>query len=339
MKDASIAVTVIVPMRDEEQRIGPCLDSILANEFPREQLEVLVVDGLSTDRSASIAMAYAARFEVVRVLANPAKVVPAALNIGIREARGRVIIIMGAHSEYPPHYIGMCLRVLETTHAEVVGSVLKTLPGGNTLTARAVALVTQHPFGVGGSAFRTGRAGRYVDTVPYGAYRRDVFERVGLFNQNLTRNQDFEFNARIRAAGGKLFLSSDGEIAYYNVPDVRGLARQAFDNGRWLPEMWVASRVSLRLRHMVPLVFVLVLLGCVLLAPLRGEAVILGVSTLTAYGLAAMAVATQISYRKGARFFFPLLGLFFTQHVMYGIGTLAGLLRVAGAHTIPATST
>jgi succinoglycan biosynthesis protein ExoA len=329
MGPPSIAVTVVVPMRNEERRIGPCLDSITRNEFPPEQLEILVVDGRSTDSSCAIVAERAARFASIRLLDNPAKIVSAGLNIGLREARGRVIIIMGAHAEYSPTYIKTCLQELEATNADAVGGVLQTLPGGHTLVARAVALMTQHPFGVGGSAFRTRRRSGYVDTVPYAAYRRPVFERVGLFNEKLVRNQDFEFNARVRRAGGKLFLSSQIETTYYQVPDLKHLVMQAFNNGFWLAQMWFSSPASIRLRHAVPGAFVGVLLASLMLLPLGAAFFIPGALALVLYGIAVTLTAGQIARYEGGKFFLPLCALFFAHHVVYGAGTLAGLISCA----------
>jgi glycosyltransferase involved in cell wall biosynthesis len=280
---------------------------------------------MSTDRSRAIAAERSSRFPCIRILTNERKIVSCGLNVGIRQARGQVIIIMGAHAEYPPSYISNCIAELERTDADVVGGVLETRPGANTVIARAVALMSQHPFGVGRSAFRTRQAEGYVDTVPYGAYRREVFEAVGWFNEQLVRNQDFEFNARVRKAGGQLFLSRDLEVVYYNVPDFRHLARQAFRNGFWVAEMWRVSPLSFRMRHAIPLIFVLVLLVSAILAPFSASAAEIAGLTMAIYGLAAAVAAAQIAVRAGVQFFFPLIALFFAHHVLYGLGTFAGV--------------
>jgi glycosyltransferase involved in cell wall biosynthesis len=336
MKPASLTVTAVIPMRNEAGHIAKCLESILCTSLPASELEILVVDGMSTDRSRDIVAEYAAIHVSIRLLDNPAKIVPAGLNIGIREARGRVIVIIGAHCEYPHDYLLTCVQELQRTGADVVGGTLITNPGADTLVARGVALMTGHPFGVGGSAFRTGKAGGFVDTVPYGAYRRDVFERVGLFSEKLIRNQDFEFNARVRAAGGKLFLSPLIRINYFNVPSLSRLVKQAFGNGLWLARMWFLSPPSFRMRHAIPLIFVLVLLLCLLLSPVLAWAGIVGLIVLAAYATAAVYAAGQISGSKGVRYFFPLLGLFFIHHVMYGTGTLVSFVHaVRSASTTP----
>ncbi len=322
----SVPVTVIVPMRNEEQRIGPCLDSILANDFDHEQLEILVVDGCSTDRSRSIVIERAARSHFIRLLDNPARIVSAGLNIGIRNARGGIIVIMGAHAEYSRNYIRTCVHELETYNADVVGGMLETRPGGRGIVARSIALMSQHPFGVGGSAFRTQQESGYVDTVAYGAYRREVFERIGLFNERLTRNQDFELNARLHDSGGRLFLSEQIKAAYYNVPDFAHLVRQAFSNGYWLPPMWFAFPSSVRLRHAIPVAFVGLLVASLILAPFHELAVVPGLVALVMYTIAVTLAAGQIARRYSRKLVFPLIGVFFTHHIIYGVGTLAGFV-------------
>ncbi len=331
MIPSSIAVSVIVPMYNEERRIGECLDSILENDSDRSQFEVLVVDGCSTDASRQIAMQYAAGCGNVRVLDNPAKIVSAALNIGIRNARGEVIIIMGAHAEYSRTYISACLQELNASGADVVGGILETRPGGQTIIARAIALMSQHPFGVGGSAFRTRQQSGYADTVPYGAYRREVFEKVGMFNESLVRNQDFEFNARICAAGGKLFLSKEINSAYYNVANLRSLARQAFNNGNWLPRMWFSSPQSLRLRHAVPAAFVGGLLASFILGLVLKSFLIMAAVVYAFYALAVTITAGSIARRHGIGLLLPLIAAFFVHHIAYGLGTLAGFLALPAA--------
>jgi hypothetical protein len=236
---------------------------------------------------------------------------------------------MGAHTEYSDNYIGTCLEELEARQADVVGGVLETRAGGPGIVARCVALMSQHRFGVGGSAFRTHQKSGFVDTVPYGAYRREVFERVGLFNEQLTRNQDFELNARLCNAGGRLFLSTQIRAAYYNVPDYRRLVRQALSNGYWLPRMWFASRSSIRLRHAVPALFVGTLLASLFVTPFYAMAALPGILALAMYAIAVSMAAGQIAWHHGPKLLFPLIAVFFTHHVGYGAGTLAGFLSCA----------
>jgi len=162
-------VTVVVPMRNEERYISICLDSIVANDYPKDRLEVLVVDGMSTDRSRKIVEDYIQRYPFIRLLENPKRIVPAALNIGIREARGEIIIRMDAHTVYAPDYISCCVELLMTTDAANVGGPMRKV--GTTYVSRAIAIATSVPFGVGDSYFHYAESDRYVDTVYLGAWR------------------------------------------------------------------------------------------------------------------------------------------------------------------------
>lgn len=326
MKASSITVSVVLPMRNEEARVRRCLDSILAGDFPQSQLEVLVVDGSSTDKSRAIAIEYASQFDVVRVLDNPLGIVSCGLNLGIRKSSGNIVIVMGVHCEYPHDYISTCVRRLNSTHAEVVGGVLETRAGSDTLTARAIALMMQHLFGVGRSAFRTRDATIPVDTVPYGAYKREIFERVGLFNEDLVRNQDFELNARIRKAGGTLLLCHDLQVAYYSAPTFRQLGAQAYGNGLWLAAMWFVSPTSFRLRHAAPLTLVSAFLIAALCIPLVGSAIWLLATLALAYLSALLLASAQVGSNAGCSLFFPVFASFMTQHICYGVGTIFGLL-------------
>ena len=195
-------VSVIVPCRNEVKYIAACLDSVLANDYPKERLEVLVVDGMSEDGTRAVVERYARTCPFIRLVDNPRRVTPAALNLGIASARGSAIMIMGAHAAYPSGYISELVTWLRHSGADAVGGRCVTRPGRESVTGRAIAAAVSHPFGIGNSHFRTGAAEpRWVDTVPFGCYRRDVFERVGVFDEELVRNQDDEFNHRILRQG------------------------------------------------------------------------------------------------------------------------------------------
>jgi glycosyltransferase involved in cell wall biosynthesis len=209
-------VSVVVPCRNEERHIAACLESIVATDYPTELLEVLVVDGESEDRTCAIVSDAARRHSFVRLLSNPERVTPTALNIGIAAARGQVIVRMDAHARFPAAYIRAGVEVLEQTNADLAGGPVRTRPGADTHVARAIALATSHPFGVGNSRFRVSTRAGFVDTVPFGAFRRSVFERVGPFDPRLARNQDNELNSRIIASGGAIYLTPAMTAEYFS---------------------------------------------------------------------------------------------------------------------------
>jgi len=319
-----VRVSVIIPMRNEAASIGRCLDSVLAQVTDDGGTEVLCVDGASTDGTADIVRRYAARHASLRLLENPAKIVPAAMNLGLREARGEVIIRLDSHAEYAPDYLASCLEVLDRTGADVVGGYMATLPAQDTPTGRAIAAATSSRFGVGGSAFRTGGTEREGDTVPFGCFRRDVFTRFGIYDERLVRNQDIELCRRIRRGGGRIVLSPQIRLTYFNRSTFGGLRQQAFHNGLWNAYTTYLVGLILSVRHFVPLIFVLSLLALALLSAVWWPfGVLLGLDLL-AYLAAAAAAALAVGMRRhvsAARLFLA----FFQLHLVYGFGWLWGL--------------
>jgi glycosyltransferase involved in cell wall biosynthesis len=325
-----IIASVIIPVRNEGNRIARCLDSVLANDFPNTQYEILVVDGRSTDESRQIACEKGRHFPNLHLIDNEKEITASGLNRAIEQATGRYIFILGAHAEYPPNYIRACVEELEKGTADVVGGVLETKPGDGTAMAEAIALMSHHPFGVGNSAFRIGEENRFVDTVPYGAFRRELFSLWGGYREDLVRNQDLELNARIRAHGARIFLLSEAKPVYYNVPTLTKAERQAFLNGLWLGRAWIWYPVCFRCRHVVPAMFVLALLLCLLGGASFHIFALTGLIILGTYFSIALVSAAGISVQYGFRFLLLMPALFFSYHFTYGIGTLAGLLTARG---------
>lgn len=316
-------------MRNEERYIGRCLKSILENDYPKQEIEILVADGRSSDRSKQIVEEFARRHSQIHLIDNPELVVPTGLNAAIRQSSGRYIVRMDAHSEYSSNYISACVRELEKGNADVVGGRLITQPGAQTLVAQAIALLSQHPFGVGNSGFRLGWQGRYVDTVPFGAFRREVFDRVGLFREGLIRHQDFELNARIRNSGGKIFLSPDIFLTYYNLPSISRLFNRAFRDGLWVARAWIRYPITFCYRHCAPLALFLALVLPLLLSPVIPFLAYLSVAVATAYLLLLLASSIQIGVRHGFRMLILMPFLFLGFHIACGVGLLSGLLTAA----------
>jgi glycosyltransferase involved in cell wall biosynthesis len=329
MNPEDCLVSIVIPMRNEERYIRSCLQSILANDVPRDSYEIIVVDGDSTDRSRELVEQMQKEYPQIKLLGNKARTVPPAMNIGIRAARGKYILRMDGHSEYPRDYIRNCIEELERTGADNVGGRLITKPGSDSLVAKAIAHLTQNSIAVGNSKYRTGATGRYVDTVPFGAFRREVFDRVGLFREDLTRHQDFEFNARLRHAGGKIFLSPRIYLTYYNVPSFAKFMRQAYLNGVWCARAWTRYPVCFCLRHAAPLVFVAGLLSALVLGAVAKTFLWLALFGLAVYLAAASVAALQIASNNGLRYLFITPPLMFSYHLVYGASTIAGFFGVA----------
>ncbi|HUS50974.1 MAG TPA: glycosyltransferase family 2 protein, partial [Candidatus Paceibacterota bacterium] len=260
MKNNHSFVSIIIPCWNEEKYIAKCLDSIVSQDYPKENLEVLIVDGMSEDKTIEIIKGYSERYQFVRLLNNAKKFTCFALNIGVKAAKGDIVILMGAHASYEKDYVSKCVKYLEEYDADSVGGVMKTRPGKKTLFAKAIAIVLSHPFGAGGSQFRTGvNEPKWVDTVFGGCYKKEIFDKIGLFNENLIRSQDMEFNLRLKKSRRKILLHPEIVSYYYPKSKLKDFFLHNINDGIWaiLPLKFV--KIPLKLRHYVPLVFVLTL--------------------------------------------------------------------------------
>jgi glycosyltransferase involved in cell wall biosynthesis len=326
-------VSVIIPIYNEEKYIEKCLDSVLNQDYKGE-VEIILVDGGSTDRTLDIVRNYINKYDNIVLLNNPRKIFPTAMNIGIKNAKGDLIICMGAHAQYASDYISKCVEWSEKTGAENVGG--PALAKGEGYMGKAIALAHYSPFGLGGAKFRTGNYEGYVDTVFGGAFRREVFDKVGLYDERLVRNQDIELNSRIIDAGGKCFLTPEIKVSYFCRNNLRDLWKQNFDNGLWAIYTTKVSKKALSLRHFVPLLFVVSLLFSILLFGL-GWAVFPEykwwftlplILCLGSYLLLSIIFSFSIALKNGIKYFPALIAVFATLHVSYGAGSIKGLLTV-----------
>jgi glycosyltransferase involved in cell wall biosynthesis len=326
LPSAQQRVTVILPCRNEASRISACLDSILASAHPPEQLEILVVDGMSDDGTRKVISDYAVKYPRVHLLDNPQRIVPTALNIGIRAAAGDVIVRMDGHNIYPPEYIPRLVGALLEGDADNVGGCLVTLPADGSPVAQAIAIAMGHPFGVGNAHFRIGaRKPRDTDTVPFGCYRRSLFARIGMFDEELVRNQDDEFNHRIIRNGGRVRLIPDVVCYYYARGSLRKAARMFFQYGVFKP--LVARKVGrfMTLRQLVPALFVASLVGSAVGALLWRPFGYVGAGIAAVYALCVGACALPVVRSHGIRCALALTRALPVVHFSYGIGFLRGL--------------
>jgi glycosyltransferase involved in cell wall biosynthesis len=322
-------VSIVIPCRNEREHIEGCIRSVLRQECPPEGFEVIVADGMSDDGTREILARLVQEDSRLQVIDNPRRIVPTALNLAIRRARGAWIVRLDAHSEYPPDYLKLCIETGERTRADNVGGAFVTLSRKETFMGRIVQALTTHWFGVGNAGFRVGAEEGAADTVPYGCYRRRVFERMGWFDERLVRNQDYEFNRRLAKAGGRIWFNSRIKILYYNQADFTGLLRQAFITGEWNVYMWYVAPYSFAWRHAIPLAFVSTLIlmaSCSFLW--RRAAFIVLAAILSAYFILALKASGEQSKRYGKRLFPFLPFAFWLYHVAYGLGELRGIVRL-----------
>ncbi|OLC29734.1 MAG: hypothetical protein AUH31_06165 [Armatimonadetes bacterium 13_1_40CM_64_14] len=319
-------VSIIIPCRNEAHYIAQCLDSILATRFPVNRLEVLVVDGRSDDGTGQIVAEYAARDPLIRLLDNPARITPSALNAGIRAARGDIIVRMDAHVTYPPQYLSRLVAALLETGADNVGGVVLTLPANETPTARAIALALSHPLGVGNSYFRIGAAQpRWVDTVPFGCYWREVFDRIGMFDEELVRNQDDEFNFRLLNRGGRILLLPSVTCSYYTRGSLRQIARMFYQYGYFKPLVARKAGRIMTVRQLIPALFIVSLATSGLLSLVAPAARVLAAAVSGSYVVVVIAAAARAARRHGIQCALVLAAAFLVVHVSYGVGFLSGL--------------
>jgi len=318
-------ISIIIPCRNEEEFIGRCLESLVSNGYPSERMEVLVVDGSSEDNTRNIVEEYMRKFEYIRLLENPDKITPKALNIGVRNANGEIIFIVSAHAEISFGYLVKCVEYLSQGNADNVGGILLVKPRINSLISEAIALTFSHPFGSGNAYYKTGTPmiPKDVDTVPFGCYRRDVFERIGLFNEKLKRSQDIEFNTRLRKAGGRILLVPDIYSIYYVRSDLPSYFKHNFQDGLWAIYPYIFVDSALRVRHFIPAVFVGSLVSSAILGVFwRPFRYVIAAITI-AYTVSAGIFSMQIARKNENAKLLPLCVLAFaTRHFGYGLGSM-----------------
>lgn len=321
-------LSIIIPCRNEEVYIESCLRSVFENDFPSEEYEVIIVDGQSDDQTLMILEHLKAEFPNLKVIHNPGRIAPIAMNLGIEEAKGDLIMRMDAHSYYPPNYISELVQWKEKLKADNIGAIWDTDVLNKTPKTIAIKKVLSHKFGVGNGLFRIGvEEPMEVDTVPFGCYHRSVFEEVGKYDERLRRNQDIELNKRLSAAHKKIVLIPFTFCRYYARETLKALARNNYQNGKWnlITVFYTKNLKSLSIRHFVPLMFFLSLTMPILLALIWWPLIGLSFLSLLFYALALFGVVSKMD-RSGTSFG-RLLLTFFMLHISYGWGSFVGLFH------------
>ena len=325
-------LSVICPIYNEEKYIVAFLDSVLQQDFSRDDMEVLLVDGMSRDKTRLIISQYIDKYPFLRLLDNPERTAPCAMNVGIQEANGDVIIRLDAHALYPSNYFSTLVFKLYELNADNIGCILNTDVLNKTPKTLAIREVLSNRFGVGNSSFRTGvTSACEVDTVPFGCWRREVFQKYGLYDKRLVRNQDIELNKRIKRGGGHIFIIPDISCTYLARETFKALAKNNYGNGKWniLTVYYTKYFSSLSVRHFIPLAFVLSLLLPIVLMPLNVWFGVLSLMALGAYLMTLSCVSFTIWKTKRLNVFYLLMS-FLTLHLSYGWGSLMGIFKVVG---------
>jgi succinoglycan biosynthesis protein ExoA len=319
-------VTVIMPIHDEEQFIRRSLGAVLAQDYPPDRMEVLVVDGMSTDNTRQLLDEIIARYPIphIHILDNPHKIVPAGINIALQCAKGEIIIRVDGHTLLSHDYVRQCVETLQRTGADNAGGRMNAV--GSSLFGEGVALATSTPFGIGGGRFHYADQEEWVDTVYLGAWPRQVFEKVGLFDEELVRDQDDEFNYRLRAAGGKIYLNPEIKSEYTVRSTPGALWRQYYQYGYWKVRVLQKHPRQMSLRQFVPPAFMLTLFGSFILSPFPVTRP-LSLAIPLIYLLANLSASLWVAARRGRSSLPDLPIVFAILHLSYGLGFLSGLIK------------
>lgn len=323
-------LSVICPIYNEEKYIAQCIESLLLQDYPQNDLEILFVDGMSTDKTREIIATYTEKYPFIKMLDNPKKIVPYAMNAGIKASKGEIIIRLDGHVEYPTNYFSALVKNLKKLGADNVGALCETLPCGPSTKELAIAEALSSSFGMGNSYFRIGcDEVKEVDTVPFGCFKRSVFEKVGLYDNELIRNQDDELNGRIIKSGGKIYLIPSIVTKYFARDKISKVRKMFYQYGLYKPLVNKKLGAPATIRQFFPLVFVLGLILGAILSFIHWIFAGIFLFVVSLYLLlACFFTAKSVKRTKRFGLFFYQPFTYFTVHTSYGWGYLAGIYKI-----------
>ncbi len=318
-------LSIIVPCYNEQATIRLLLDAVLAQTYPRSQMEIVIADGLSQDGTRAVIAAFQSGHPdlAVRILDNERRSIPSALNLAVSAARGEIIIRLDAHSMPQPDYVQRCVQALEAGKGANVGGVWMIHPGASGWIAEAIAAAAAHPLGVGDAMYRLAPKAGPVDTVPFGAFRRELIEKIGGFDETLLTNEDYEFNTRVRQSGGVVWIDPQIRSTYFARPTLGALAAQYWRYGFWKLKMLRRYPDTIRWRQALPPALVLSLIGLLVLSFFFPLIKLILILEILCY-LAALTIAgLQLALRQRKPLLVPGLPLaVMVMHLSWGSGFL-----------------
>lgn len=321
-------VSVIIPCRNEERTIHLVLEALFQQSFPLQDMEVVIADGLSTDGTRRSIHAFSETHPelIIRLVDNPKQIIPTGLNTAIKASKGELIVRMDAHSLPNSDYIQRCYNAHQENKAENVGGVWKISPQNDSWESRSIAAAAANPFAVGDAHYRFTEKAAYVDTVPYGSYKRELFDDIGYFDESLLANEDYEFNTRIHQSGGRIWLDPDIQCTYFARANFLSLAKQYWGYGFWKAQMLKRYPETLRWRQALPPLFVLGVIALVLVGFFWHPAWLVLAAVFGLYLLLQLIPAIQISL-KGGDILLSLGVVFATlvMHFSWGTALIVGL--------------
>jgi glycosyltransferase involved in cell wall biosynthesis len=322
-------VSIIIPCYNEQNTIRPLLESLRGQTFPLSNAEVIISDGMSTDATRDEIAAFQREFPdlALRVVDNTLRTIPSAVNRAIEVSRGEIIVRLDAHSKPYPDYVERCVSLLEAGVGDNVGGVWEIHPGAKTWIANAIAAAAAHPLAVGDALYRHAKRAAEVDTVPFGSFKRNLIARVGNFNEALLTNEDYEFNVRVKKAGGRIWLDPSIRSVYFARSTLLELARQYWRYGFWKWRMLRHHLQTLRWRQALPPLFVLSLAGLTILSFFVPSAWWSLMGELFLYFFTLILAGLFTAFRKGRFSVLPGLVLVIPiMHVSWGLGFLWSML-------------
>ncbi|WP_207214116.1 glycosyltransferase family 2 protein [Brumimicrobium glaciale] len=320
-------ISIICPTYNEEKYIEKCIESMLSQDVDKADIELLFVDGRSTDKTREIILGFQKTHPFIQIIDNPERTVPFAMNYGIDASQGEIIVRIDAHSEFPPNYISVLKEQLYKLNADNVGPVCLTLPANQTTEAKAIATALSSSFGVGNAYFRIGADKiMEVDTVPFGCFKRETFDKIGKYDVELTRNQDDEFNARIIKNGGKIFLIPDLVVKYYVRDTIKKTRKMYYQYGLFKPLVNEKIGSPATTRQFFPMLFVLGLIFGLALSFVHPFFLYSYISVISFYITAALVFSFKDAKEKKEIIYLPYI--FLTIHLAYGWGYLVGISKI-----------
>ena len=319
-------VSVVIPCRNEFKYIAGLLDSIVTQDYPKEKLEIIIADGMSDDGTRNIIKEYSEKYQYIKLIDNEKKIVPTALNKAIKMSIGEIIIRLDAHSIYPNNYFSKLVEVSESTGADNVGAMWETCPGNDTLKAKAIAIAMSHPFGVGGATYRiptTKTEPFEVDTVPFGCYKRSVFEKIGYYDETMLCNEDNDFNDRLLKSGGKILLIPTLKIKYFARENYTKLWKMFWRYAYFMPYVNKKLCIKTRLSRYIPSLFVLSLILPSIYGLKKRRSLLVSLISLSMYMTVNVGVSLNLG-KKNIKLFSLTMAAFDVMHIAYGLGYLFG---------------
>lgn len=325
-----IQITILCPILNEEKYIDKCIKSIINQDFPKNKMELLLIDGFSEDKTREIINYYTKKYSFIKLLDNPHKTVSYALNKGIKESLGEYIVRIDAHASFPDNYLSTLYKYSKELNADNIGCLINTLPANSSVQAQAISFALSSPFGMGNSLFRIGTNKiQEVDTVPFGFFKKNIFEKIGFFDTELVRNQDDEFNGRIIKSGGKIILIPQLSINYYPRDSIKKTYNMFYQYGLYKPLVNKKLGSPATLRQFFPFLFVIGLFIGFILSLFHHSFLITYLTVILLYLIISLYFSFN-AYKK-----FKNLSLFFYQpivyfaiHYSYGLGYLKGIKNI-----------